>query len=65
MANTNYQTVKLDDKFGYGTMSLTWTPNPPPFEQSIETIKYVTTSDIGTKLLNGENFMVWKIRNLI
>ena len=56
MANTNYQTVKLDDKFGYGTMSLTWTPNPPPFEQSIETIKYVTTSDTGTKLLNAGEF---------
>lgn len=56
MANTSYQTVKLEDKFGYGTMSLTWTPNPPPFEQSIETIKYVTSSDIGTKLLNVGEF---------
>lgn len=37
-------------------MGLTWTPTPPPFEQSIETIKYVTTSHIGTKLLNGGEF---------
>lgn len=52
----NLQPVKLTDKFGYGTMSLTWTPKPPTFEQSIETMKYVTTSQIGTKLLNGGEF---------
>ncbi|CUM56954.1 uncharacterized protein AC631_01534 [Debaryomyces fabryi] len=61
---TNYQAIKLEDKFGYGTMSLTWTPNPPPFEQSIETIKYVTTSDIGTKLLNGGEFYGFQDKEL-
>lgn len=52
----SYSPVKINDKFGFGTMSLTWTPTPPPTKQSIETIKYVTESKFGTKFINGGEF---------
>lgn len=40
---------------GFGTMSMTWTPTPPPFEQSIATLKYVYEK-YGVKFFNGATF---------
>ncbi|KAK6458734.1 pyridoxine 4-dehydrogenase [Scheffersomyces xylosifermentans] len=49
--------VELNSKFGFGTMSMTWTPTPPPTEQSVESLKFVTSNEkFGTKLLNGGEF---------
>ncbi|KAI3406880.2 hypothetical protein KGF56_000172 [Candida oxycetoniae] len=49
--------VEIPGKFGFGTMSMTWKPNPPPFEQSIETLEFVTSHpEFSTKLLNGGEF---------
>ncbi|CAI5756174.1 unnamed protein product [Candida verbasci] len=49
--------INIPGKFGFGTMSMTWTPEPKPFEQSIETLKFVTSHpEFGTKLLNGGEF---------
>ncbi|KAK6457379.1 pyridoxine 4-dehydrogenase [Scheffersomyces xylosifermentans] len=52
-----YKPVDLHSKFGFGTMSMTWTPTPPPTEQSVESLKFVTSHDeFGTKVLNGGIF---------
>ncbi|KAI5957215.1 hypothetical protein KGF54_000143 [Candida jiufengensis] len=49
--------VEIPGKFGFGTMSLTWTPNPQPIEKSVETIKYITSHpEFGTKLINLGEF---------
>lgn len=37
----SYSPVKLHGNFGFGTMSLTWTPQPKPRQQSLDSIKYV------------------------
>ncbi|KAL6449789.1 hypothetical protein SBY92_000690 [Candida maltosa Xu316] len=53
----SYKPVEIPGKFGFGTMSMTWTPTPPPFEQSIDTLKFVTSHpEFGTKLINGGEF---------
>ncbi|EGW35709.1 uncharacterized protein SPAPADRAFT_147250 [Spathaspora passalidarum NRRL Y-27907] len=53
----SYSAVKIPGRFGFGTMSMTWKPVPPPFKQSIETLKFVTShKEFGTKLLNGGEF---------
>ncbi|KAI5967238.1 hypothetical protein KGF57_000453 [Candida theae] len=51
------QPVEIPGKFGFGTMSMTWTSQPPSFEQSINTLKFVTShNEYGVKLLNGGEF---------
>lgn len=53
----SYKPVEIPGKFGFGTMSMTWTPTPPPFEQSIDTLKFVTShKEFGTKLINAGEF---------
>ncbi|RCK66006.1 putative pyridoxal reductase 2 [Candida viswanathii] len=53
----SYKPVEIPGKFGFGTMSMTWTPAPPAFEQSIDTLKFVTSHpEFGTKLINGGEF---------
>lgn len=49
--------IEIPGKFGFGTMSMTWTSQPPPFQQSIDTLKFVTSHpEYGVKLLNGGEF---------
>lgn len=50
---------------GFGTMSMTWTPNPGPFEESIERLNYVKEK-YGVKLFNCGEFyqMDPKLTNL-
>ncbi|ODV81129.1 Aldo/keto reductase [Suhomyces tanzawaensis NRRL Y-17324] len=49
--------LPLTGKFGYGTMSLTWTHTPAPIEQAVESMNYVTSHpEFGVKLLNGGAF---------
>ncbi|KAI5959309.1 uncharacterized protein KGF55_005459 [Candida pseudojiufengensis] len=49
--------VEIPGKFGYGTMSLTWTSNPQAEEKSIETIKFITSHpEFGVKLINLGEF---------
>lgn len=45
--------VKINDKIGYGTMSLTW--KPTPMQDAVEPIKYVT-SKYNVRFLNGGEF---------
>lgn len=53
----SYKPVTIPGKFGFGTMSMTWTPTPPPFEQSIDTLKFITShQEFGTKLINAGEF---------
>lgn len=51
----SYHPVKIDGNFGFGTMSMTWTPKPPPTEQSIASIKHVIDVH-GVTFLNGGEF---------
>lgn len=49
--------VDIPGKFGFGTMSLTWTTEPKPLKEQIQALKFVTThDDFGTNLLNGGEF---------
>jgi pyridoxine 4-dehydrogenase len=48
------QIVEIPGKFGFGTMSLTWTPKPKPIDEQINILKFV--SDYGIKFLNGGEF---------
>lgn len=51
------QPIEIPGRFGFGTMSMTWTAQPRPTEESIKTLKYVTShSEYGVKLLNGGEF---------
>lgn len=51
----SYQPVPLHGDFGFGTMSMTWTPEPVPFEKAFATIKHaLDTHNIRT--LNGGEF---------
>ncbi|KAI5969213.1 plr1 [Candida margitis] len=51
------QPIEIPGRFGFGTMSMTWTSQPPPIQQSIDTLKYVTShQEYGVKLLNGGEF---------
>ncbi|CUM66604.1 uncharacterized protein PRCAT00004274001 [Priceomyces carsonii] len=53
----NFSTVKVGSRLGFGTMSMTWTTNPRPTEQLLETLKYVTTSpEFNVKFINGGEF---------
>lgn len=53
----SFKPVEISGKFGFGTMSMTWTPTPPPAQQSIDTLKFVTSHPkFGTKLINGGEF---------
>lgn len=57
MPKYTFTALPIPGRFGYGTMNLTWNPQPPPVEQSIETLQFVTQNDkFGTKLLNGGEF---------
>ncbi|CAH2355278.1 putative pyridoxal reductase [[Candida] railenensis] len=47
--------VPINDKVGFGTMSLTWKPTPPPLEVSAKSIDFVTKK-YGVKFLNGGEF---------
>lgn len=47
-------TVKISN-LGFGTMSMTWTPNPAPIEQSVEVLDYVRTK-YGVKFFNGSTY---------
>ena len=50
-------TINIPGNFGFGTMSLTWTPTPLPVEGAIETMKYITSHpEFGIKMLNGGEF---------
>ncbi|KAG7663062.1 uncharacterized protein J8A68_003405 [[Candida] subhashii] len=52
-----YSPVAIPGTFGFGTMSMTWKPTPPPIKQSVETLKFVTTHpEFGVQLLNGGEF---------
>ncbi|RLV91584.1 hypothetical protein JA1_003774 [Spathaspora sp. JA1] len=52
-----HSAVAIPGRFGFGTMSMTWKPVPPPTEQSVETLKFVIShKEFGTKLLNGGEF---------
>ncbi|KAK6198624.1 pyridoxine 4-dehydrogenase [Scheffersomyces amazonensis] len=49
--------VELTGRFGFGTMSMTWKPVPPPTEQSLESLRFITShEEFGTHLLNGGEF---------
>ncbi|KAK6461192.1 pyridoxine 4-dehydrogenase [Scheffersomyces coipomensis] len=49
--------VELTGNFGFGTMSMTWKPVPPPTEQSLESLRFITShKEFGTNLLNGGEF---------
>lgn len=50
-----YQPVPLHGDFGFGTMSLTWTPEPVPFEKAFATIKHALDTH-NIKILNGGEF---------
>lgn len=51
------QPIEIPGKFGFGTMSMTWTSQPPPIQQSIETLKFVTSHpEYGVKFINGGDF---------
>lgn len=52
---TEYKAIPLNDKYGYGTMSLTWTQTPQPTEKSIESIKHAVDKH-GVTFLNGGEF---------
>lgn len=54
MSKSSLKAVPLTGKFGFGTMSMTWTASPPPFEQSIETIAFAVSQ--GVHVLNGGEF---------
>lgn len=47
--------VSIPGTFGFGTMSLTWTPNPKPFEEAFESIKY-SMDKYNIRFLNGGDF---------
>ena len=47
--------VPISDKVGFGTMSLTWKPNPAPLDVSAKSIDFVTKK-YGVKFLNGGEF---------
>lgn len=47
--------IPINDKIGFGTMSLSWIPNPKPIKESAATIEYVT-SKYGVKYLNAGEF---------
>jgi pyridoxine 4-dehydrogenase len=49
--------VEILGNFGFGTMSLTWTPVPKPMPDSIEVLKFVTENDqFGVNFVNGGEF---------
>ena len=47
--------VQLNDKISYGTMSLTWKPEPMNPDDAADMIHYVV-SKYGVKFLNGGEF---------
>lgn len=56
-SNMSTKPFALEEKFGFGTMSLTWTPKPKPIEEAVETMKFITSNKkFGTKFLNGGEF---------
>ena len=49
--------VEIPGKFGFGSMSLTWTDTPKPLADAIETVKFVTEHDqFDVKFINGGEF---------
>lgn len=51
----SYQSVPLAGEFGFGTMSLTWTPEPVPFEKAFVTIKH-SLDKYNIRTINGGEF---------
>lgn len=50
-------TLNIPGKFGFGTMSLTWTPSPKPIADSVKLLKFVTSHPkFGTQVINGGEF---------
>lgn len=47
--------VSIPGTFGFGTLSLTWTPTPPPLAHSVDLLQYVT-GELDAKLINGGDF---------
>lgn len=47
--------MSITGDFGYGTMSLTWTPKPVPLEDALKTM-YYTASKYNVRFYNGGEF---------
>lgn len=47
--------VPINGTFSYGTMSMTWTPEPLPFDQAIDSIKYAIDKH-NVSVINGGIF---------
>lgn len=47
--------MSITGDFGFGSMSLTWTPNPVPLEEALETMHYVA-SKYNVRFFNGGEF---------
>lgn len=59
----SFQAVPIPGNFGFGSMSLTWTPEPVPFEKAFATIKHcLDNHDI--KFINGGEFYGSDLINL-
>lgn len=52
---SQHKPVEINGNFGFGTMSMTWTPKPPATEQSIASLKHVVDTH-GVTLINGGEF---------
>lgn len=52
MSNTILQ---INGQFGFGSMSLTWTPNPKPIEESVDVMKYAANK-YNVRFINGGEF---------
>lgn len=51
----SYTPVVLPGKFGFGTMSMTWTANPVPYDKAFATIKHCLDKH-NIRVLNGGEF---------
>lgn len=56
--------MSIPGKFGFGTMSLTWTPTPAPLEQALETMHY-SASKYGVRFFNGGEFYGPDLNNIL
>lgn len=51
----SYQPIKIPGQFGFGSMSLTWTPKPVPFVKAFATIKHCLDT-YNIRSINGGEF---------
>lgn len=51
----SFNPVPIEGKFGFGSMSLTWTPEPLPFEKAFATIQHCL-DNYDIKSINGGEF---------